>query len=158
MRFVKKKTVFLVSLLSLAAASSVVYSHCQIPCGIYDDDARFKMIAEHITTIEKSIVSINQLSANPKPDYNQIVRWVDNKEKHADAASDIITYYFLTQRLKPVANNNPQEYQKYIRQLTVLHEMLVHFMNAKQSADEAIAEKLRSLLGRFENEYFLSRR
>lgn len=154
MRFVTQKTVLLVSLMSLAAASSVVYSHCQIPCGIYDDAARFKMIAEHIATIEKSIVSINQLSAKPKPDHNQIVRWVNNKEKHADAASEIITYYFMAQRLKPVINKDSKTYDKYVSQLTLLHEMLIQCMNAKQSADLAVTGTMRSLLNEFEKEYF----
>jgi len=158
MKFVTRKAILLVLLMSLAAVSSVVYSHCQIPCGIYDDAARFKMIAEHITTIEKSIVSINQLSAKPKPDHNQIVRWVGNKEKHADAASDIITYYFMAQRLKPVASNDRNEYDKYVRQLTLLHKMLIQCMKAKQSANLATAGTMRTFLAEFEKEYFTDSR
>ena len=34
---------------------------------------------------------------------NQLVRWVDNKEIHADELSEIVTYYFMTQRIKPPA-------------------------------------------------------
>ena len=158
MKFVTRKAILLVLLMSLAAVSSVVYSHCQIPCGIYDDAARFKMIDEHITTIEKSIVSINQLSGNPKPDHNQIVRWINNKEKHADAASDIITYYFLAQRLKPVASNDRNEYDKYVRQLTLLHKMLIQCMKTKQSANLATTETMRSLLAEFEKEYFTDKK
>ncbi|MBW8015415.1 MAG: superoxide dismutase [Planctomycetes bacterium] len=158
MRFICNKTFLLLSAVILAGACSVVYSHCQIPCGIYDDAARFEMIAEHIMTIEKSISSINQLSAESKPDYNQIVRWVENKEKHADAASGIITYYFMAQRIKPVAKNSPGEYDKYVSQLTLLHEMLVQCMKARQSADEAVIEKLRGLLGEFEKEYLTNRK
>jgi len=45
---------------------SLAYSHCQIPCGIYDDEARFTEIAEHITTIEKSMKEIESLSAQAK--------------------------------------------------------------------------------------------
>ncbi|MDY6953871.1 MAG: superoxide dismutase [Ni], partial [Thermodesulfobacteriota bacterium] len=37
---------------------SYASAHCEIPCGIYDDQMRIDMIAEHITTIEKSMKQI----------------------------------------------------------------------------------------------------
>ena len=37
------------------------FSHCEIPCGIYDDGMRIKMLREHIATIEKSIKTIQTL-------------------------------------------------------------------------------------------------
>jgi len=135
-----------------------VYSHCQIPCGIYDDAARFKMLSEHITTIEKSMTSINQLSSQAKPDYNQIVRWIDNKEKHADEASEIITYYFMAQRLKSIAVKKSKEYENYVSELTMLHEMLVEFMKSKQSTDQAVVKNLRRLRDKFEKQYFENRK
>ncbi|MCF7954265.1 MAG: superoxide dismutase, Ni [Phycisphaerae bacterium] len=153
MRFINRKNVLLVSIMTLAAAAPLVYSHCQIPCGIYDDPARLKMIDEHISTIEKSIVSINQLSEKSKPDYNQIVRWVDNKEIHADAASDIITYYFLAQRIKPVDKNDRKEYDKYVRELILLHKLMIQCMKTKQSADPATTAEMRTLLAEFKKEY-----
>ena len=41
--------------------STAAFSHCEIPCGIYDDEMRVRMIAEHVTTIEKSMKSIEIL-------------------------------------------------------------------------------------------------
>ena len=35
--------------------TSLGYAHCEIPCGIYDDHLRIKLIAEHLTTVEKSM-------------------------------------------------------------------------------------------------------
>ena len=67
---------------------------------------RFKILDEHITTIEKSMKQIATLSANPGKNANQLTRWVMNKEKHADAFAEIITAYFLQQRIKSV---NPKE-------------------------------------------------
>ena len=83
---VKNRNIFVSTVIVVLAlvASSVVYSHCQIPCGIYDDNMRFNMMAEHITTIEKSIKMVNQISSEEKPNMNQLVRWVQNKETHAD--------------------------------------------------------------------------
>ena len=135
-------------------ASSVVYSHCQIPCGIYDDDMRFKMMAEHITTIEKSIKMVNQISGEEKPNMNQLIRWVKNKETHADELSHIITHYFMAQRIKSIEKTNAVEYEKYLEKLTLLHQMLVFSMKAKQTADLSITNQLTELLTNFKNEVY----
>jgi nickel superoxide dismutase len=152
-KHVTKKLVFLGILLAVLILTPVLYSHCQIPCGIYGDPARFDMIAENIITIEKSMKQIVELSAKDKPDMNQIVRWVQNKEKHADDISHIITYYFMAQRIKPVDQADTQAYQEYVRRLTLLHQMLVYTMKARQTTDLANVEKLRALLGEFRNGY-----
>ncbi len=150
---VSRKLMVPVILVSLAVSVSMVYSHCQIPCGIYDDPARFVAIAEHIATIEKSVNQINELSQEQKPNFNQLVRWVQNKEQHADELSEIVTYYFMAQRVKPVDASEGAAYRKYIRQVTLLHEMLVYGMKAKQTTDLANVEKLRMLLAEFRAAY-----
>jgi nickel superoxide dismutase len=152
-KHVTKKLVFLGILLAVLILTPVLYSHCQIPCGIYGDPARLDMIAENITTIEKSMKLIVELSAKEKPDMNQLVRWVQNKEKHADDTSHIITYYFMAQRIKPVDRADTENYQKYVKQLTLLHRMLVYTMKTKQTTDLANVEKLRALLAEFRNDY-----
>lgn len=151
---VGKKLVVLVILVLAMVCTSMVRSHCQIPCGIYDDPARFDMIAEHITTIEKSMKLITELSKEDKPNMNQIVRWVGNKEKHVEQLSQIVTYYFMVQRVKPADKADIASYQKYVKQLTLLHRMLVHGMKAKQTTDLSNVEKLRTLLAEFRTVYF----
>ena len=134
--------------------TGVVRSHCQMPCGIYDDRARIDMIAENIITIEKCISSIKTLSEQKPLNMNQIVRWVETKEAHADDNAKIITHYFMAQRLKPVDASNKNEYDKYLAQLRCLHEMLVYSMKAKQSTDTGNVARLKDLLGKFEKLYF----
>ena len=138
----------------MTALASIVYSHCQIPCGIYDDPARFDMVSEHITTIEKSMKLLTELNKQDKPNMNQMVRWIQNKEEHADQLSYIVTYYFMVQRIKPVEKAENEAYQKYIKKLTLLHEMLVYSMKAKQTTDLSNTEKLKSLLDAFKDVYF----
>lgn len=140
-------------LVSLAVFASIVYPHCQIPCGIYDDPARFVTLAEHIATIEKYMNQINELSQESKPNFNQIVRWVQNKDSHADELSEIVTYYFMAQRIKPADKADAEAYQQYVKQLTLLHQMLVYSMKAKQTTDLANVEKLRALLAEFRAAY-----
>ncbi len=153
-RTINKKFVLGTVLTSVIVFGSLAYSHCQVPCGIYDDKARFNMIAEHITTVEKSIKLIEDLSAQEKPNMNQLVRWVNNKDAHADEISHIVSYYFLAQRVKPAEKTDLKAYNEYIEKLTLLHHMLVYSMKAKQTTDTANVEKLRTLLSRFHEAYF----
>jgi nickel superoxide dismutase len=148
------KSPAVLALILVLGMASVVGSHCQVPCGIYDDETRFTMLAEHITTIEKSMNEIIRLSAEGEKNYNQIVRWVNNKDTHADEFSDIITYYFMAQRVTPVEEGLTEAFRDYQRKVSQLHGMLVYAMKAKQTVDLAHVEKLRSLLAEFRTAYF----
>jgi nickel superoxide dismutase len=150
---INRKLVIGAVLVSAVVFGSLAYSHCQIPCGIYDDEARFGAIAEHITTIEKSMKEIESLSAQAKPNMNQIVRWVNNKDQHADELSEIVTYYFMAQRIKAAPESDAKAYNDYVKKLALLHQMLVHSMQAKQTTDLAHVQELRSLLEQFHTAY-----
>jgi nickel superoxide dismutase len=143
--------VWFVALSALAAPRAM--AHCQIPCGIYNDPMRFDMLQEHVTTIEKSMNEIQKLSEEQKPNYNQIVRWVQNKEDHANQFSEIVTYYFLAQRIKPVDPTDRPAFSKYLDQLRQLHEMVVVAMKCKQTTDLENCQKLRSLVEAFRQSY-----
>ena len=142
----------LVCLLTLALAPAA-FPHCQVPCGIYDDEMRCDMIEEHVTTIEKAMKLIEELSGAEKPDHNQIVRWVMAKDEHAQAIQRIACEYFMTQRLKPV-DESGAAHGRYVGQLTLLHQMLVYAMKAKQSTDLAYVDRLRDTLNAFRAVYF----
>lgn len=140
-------------LVILLAIGSVARAHCEIPCGIYGDEMRVQMIAEDITTVEKSMKLVNELSAADKPDYNQLVRWVGNKEQHADRIQEIVTQYFMTQRVKPADAADGEATAAYLKQLTLLHKMLIQAMKAKQGTDQAVVDELRKLLDEFSEAY-----
>ena len=143
------KSKFFVAL-ALAALTLVpmqkALAHCQVPCGIYGDETRFTLMEEHITTIEKSMNQIVELSKEDDKNYNQIVRWVNNKETHADEFTDIVTYYFLAQRIKPDAD-------KYEEKLVLLHGLMVSAMKAKQTTDLDNIAALRDNLEKFRKLY-----
>ncbi|MBN2592382.1 MAG: hypothetical protein JXA81_02660 [Sedimentisphaerales bacterium] len=150
---VRKHIVVVSAIATVGILTAIAYSHCQIPCGIYDDEARLGEIAEHITTIEKSMKEIDRLSAESKPNMNQIVRWVNNKEHHADELSEIVTYYFMAQRIKLPEQGNVKAQNEYVNKITLLHKMLVYSMRAKQTTDLANVEQLKSLLSEFHKAY-----
>ena len=131
----------------LVCGATQAAAHCEIPCGIYDDQLRADLIAEHLTTIEKSMKHIMELGKKDTVNYNQLVRWVSNKEKHASEVQHIVTQYFMTQRIKPTAT-------KYTEKVVVLHKMLIHAMKCKQTTDLSQVNALKSLLKEFEVLYF----
>ena len=150
---INKKLVSLAVIVSAITFGSLAYSHCQVPCGIYDDEARFGMIAEHLTTIEKSMKQIEEVMAQDTPNANQVVRWVNAKEKHADDISHIVTYYFMAQRVKLPPEGDRKANNAYVKKLTLLHQMLVFSMKTKQTTDASNVEKLRHLLEDFHRAY-----
>jgi nickel superoxide dismutase len=142
----KLSVIAFLSVLCLLPATSV-FSHCEIPCGIYDDAMRIKMIRENIATIEKSMIAIQSLEKEKGHDSNQLVRWIMNKEDHANQLQEIVTQYFMTQRIKPDAKD-------YSKELETLHQMLIYSMKCKQTIDLSHVEKLKSLVTDFEKLYF----
>ena len=141
-----KNIMITISLLALLTGSA--FAHCQIPCGIYDDAAHIAEMKEHVVTIEKSMNEIVKATSTAPQSQNQLVRWVNNKEVHADKLTAIVTEYFLTQRIKPSAD-------QYEAKLKTLHGMMLAAMKAKQSVDLKQVENLRGLISEFEELYFV---
>ena len=74
-------------------------------------------------------------------------RWVTNKDKHAEYIQDIVTQYFMTQRIKFDAAD-------YDKKIAALHKMLVFSMKCKQTTDLANVESLRAAAEEFKHLYF----
>jgi len=142
-RCVQILIVFFIFFFAAANASA----HCEIPCGIYDDQMRINMISEHINTLERSIRQIKKLTGKKPFAHNQRTRWIMNKERHADALQKIVAQYFMTQRIKP-------DTKKYSQKLILLHKMLLSAMKCKQTTDLSNIKVLRSFLKEFEALYF----
>lgn len=134
-----------ISLVTLLLFVTPALSHCEIPCGIYDDQLRITLLEEDIATIEKSMDKIN--NPNDGIGSNQHVRWIINKEEHANKIQEIVSQYFLTQRIKP-------DDKDYTKKLEVLHQMLIYAMKCKQTTDLKNTAKLKELVHSFEKLYF----
>jgi nickel superoxide dismutase len=113
----------------IVASPQLLHAHCQIPCGIYDDHARVLFMLEDAATVEKSTRLIAELSGkHDAQSQNQLVRWIMNKEKHAQNIISIISDYFLTQRVNPTQKG-------YSERLAKHHAVIMAAMKAKQNAD-----------------------
>ena len=146
---------FTISLLglSLFLFPALVGAHCEIPCGIYGDEGRVTLLLENATTIEKSMNEINKLSGESEKNYNQIVRWVANKEHHADQIRDIVAQYFLAQRIKEPADGDAAAAKAYTEKLMVLHKIIRTAMLCKQTTDPKNAQSLRDHINAFQALY-----
>ena len=139
------------ALFALAAVLTVqsAHAHCQVPCGIYGDEAKFGELKQHIETIAKASAQINELAGKDDPsllDKHQIVRWISDKEHHAQEIIDEAANYFLAQRIKPDADN-------YAKKVELLHHIIVNAMKAKQTIDGEAVDTLSAKLEEFEKLY-----
>ncbi len=122
-------------------------AHCQIPCGIYDDYGQIQLLLEDAATIEKSMALISELSGKTDAQsQNQLIRWVMNKEKHAQHIISVISDYFLTQRVKP-------DQKDYTRRLVKHHDVIIAAMKSKQNGDVKFAISLRKAIEAIEGYY-----
>jgi len=118
------------------------WGHCQVPCGIYDDQARIRAMLEDVETITKAMAQINSLAGRTDPQsINQATRWVATKEQHASHIITTVSEYFLTQKVTEVEPGTP-EYQKYLEKLATHHRVLRAALKTKQTVDTANADKL----------------
>ena len=151
MKVVIKITVMV--LISIIAPNEI-WSHCEVPCGIYGDDARFSAMSEDIYTIEKAMISINDLAENPDAiSANQLARWVDTKEQHANRIQQTVSQYFMTQRLKVPDIDDEKQKSAYWNKLGLLHRILRKAMVCKQSVDVTNAHELQKLVDEFNVAY-----
>ena len=134
--------VIMVSIAVWATGVQQAQAHCQVPCGIYDDAARIKRLQEDATTIAKAITQINELSGKHEAQaFNQAARWVATKEHHASHVIQVVSEYFLTQKVKAVAPG-AEGYDAYLKKLADHHAVMVAAMKTKQKADPAVADAL----------------
>ena len=126
---------------------NISFGHCQVPCGVYGDAARFTQMLEDQTTIAKAIAQINDLAdKKDAQSANQLCRWVATKEDHASKIQKIIAEYFLTQRIKSSSDN-------YDTLLKGAHAVMVAAMKCKQGVDAKNAESLKSAIESFQSVY-----
>lgn len=89
--------------------------------------------------------------ADEKTSMNQGVRWVNNKESHAQSIQDVVAKYFLAQRVK--TDEAEKNKEAYTQKLTLLHQITVYAMKCKQTTDAANADKLSKAIADFKALY-----
>ena len=144
--------VFKLSIFTIILFLELGYSHCQVPCGIYEDAVRIYQIKEDFNTIKKAMFNIKELSQKDNPiSLNQATRWVNTKEEHATKIQNTISDYFLIQRVKI---KKGKEFDLYAKQTTTLHQIMVLSMKCKQTLDTKNVSDALKILDMFIDSYF----
>ena len=151
----KIRNIIAIPTIVTAFGLNIITAHCQVPCGIYDDAVRIIQIREHVTTIEKAMNQIDQLTNDESSaqNMNQLIRWINTKEEHATFIQSIIADYFLAQRIKPKQKNEDGR-QQYVDQTLLLQQIIVSAMKSKQTVDKSGPESVSILLNQFVELYF----
>jgi nickel superoxide dismutase len=122
----------------MVTISTQLQAHCQVPCGIYDDHARVQAMLEDSATVAKATKLIIELSTKTDPQSkNQLIRWVTNKEIHAQNIINTMSNYFLTQRVKA-------SQKEYVERLIKHHSAITAAMKVKQNVDNEYVTELES--------------
>jgi len=141
------KTLLPLAIITSLISSNWLFAHCQVPCGVYGDSARFTQMLEDQTTIAKAIAQIVGLAGKKDAQSaNQLSRWVSTKEDHANKIQNIIAEYFLIQRIKSSS-------EKYEDLLKGAHSVMVAAMKCKQGVDADSATGLKSAIENFQSIY-----
>ena len=125
------------------------WSHCQVPCGIYDDMARVTALKEDATTIAKAVAEIEALAGKADvQSLNQITRWVVTKEEHASHIIEVMANYFLAQRVKA-----GEDRDAYLASLADHHAVMTAAMKAKQTAATESVDALNAAIDTMAKHY-----
>ncbi|MEM1083106.1 MAG: superoxide dismutase [Ni] [Verrucomicrobiota bacterium] len=135
-----------VSAALLGAFATQTSAHCQVPCGIFDNNNVIDSMHTDWVTIDKAAKQIEELGKDPGTNAHQLIRWVSNKESHAQDIQEKVLNYFLAQRLK---TDDPE----YVEKLKLCHEVIITAMKCKQSTDGAMIKKLHDLLHEFDKAF-----
>ena len=117
------------------------FLHCQVPCGIFNDQKLVMEVMEIATTIRKAMVECQTLWVEPRgmEGTNQAVRWIMTKEQHCDKLIHLMGDYCLCQRVKPASFVSEQD---YLQALKLHHNVMVAAMKAKQTMDLSACDAL----------------
>ena len=128
--------------------------HCQVPCAIFDDPAMVAEIKQCCETIKKACVQCNDLHkggvGSSLLDLNQMVRWINTKEEHANKIITIVSEYCLCQRVKKEVFTSDQD---YVDALKAHHAVMQAAMKCKQNVDGATVHNLEHAIDDFAKMY-----
>ena len=107
---------------------SQLTAHCQMPCGIYHDDMVYDQIDQFVETVYKGISVMNGNKFSSTKDRNEYIRWVIQKENCCNDAAELISSYFLQQKIKPNEDDT-------VKRLVSAHKLLFMLVAIKQNSD-----------------------
>lgn len=128
-----KKSFLISSILAFICQTGSLSAHCQMPCGIYHDEMVFNQIDQYIETMYKGITELKHNKFSNLAERNNFIRWITLKESSSDEIADLITQYFLQQKIKP---GEPDT----VKRLVSAHKLLFELTAIKQNVELKMIE------------------
>jgi nickel superoxide dismutase len=128
------KRALLTAILATFLSHGSLFSHCQMPCGIYHDDMVYNLVDQYVETMFKGISVLNNSKFATVKERNEFVRWVMEKDKSSDQTAHLISEYFLQQKIKVGGDDTT-------KQLISAHKLLFMLMQIKQGVDLELVRK-----------------
>ncbi len=132
----------LIALAALIGSPDMASAHCQMPCGIYHDEMVFDEIDQYVETMYKAMGVLNDNHFETVKEKNEFIRWVGEKEKESCDTANLITKFFLQQKIKP---GEPDTAKK----IESAHKMLFELMLIKQNTDKKFVDTFSEEWDRF---------
>lgn len=123
-----RKVLLLSTISFLFSLESTLEAHCQLPCGIYHDNMVYDQVDQFVETVYKGISVMNDSKFNSVKDKNEFIRWVIEKEKSCNDTAELITKYFLQQKIKPDEDDT-------VKRIVSAHKLLFMLTAIKQNTD-----------------------
>ena len=132
-----------------------IYGACEAACAdIADDETAFSRITDQINGIETEMNSIREWQADPVTNLNALSQAVNRKTQDANTLREILTDYFLYQRIPVPEKNRGSEYESYTQNLVLIHSLLNQTAAIKDTAEAAAIDSLRAKLEEFRSAYY----
>lgn len=128
-----KKSALLIGIAAFICHTGSLSAHCQMPCGIYHDEMVFNQIDQYIETMYKGITELKNSKFSNPLERNNFIRWVSLKDSASDEMANLITEYFLQQKIKPGEPDTT-------KRLVSAHKMLFELTAIKQNVDLKMIE------------------
>ncbi len=128
-----RKSFIVASILALICQTGFLSAHCQMPCGIYHDEMVFNQIDQYIETMYKGVTELKNNKFSNVSERNNFIRWIILKESSSDEIADLITQYFLQQKIKP---GEPDT----VKRLLSAHKLLFELTAIKQNVELKMVE------------------
>lgn len=128
-----KKNALLIGIAAFICRTGSLTAHCQMPCGIYHDEMVFNQIDQYIETMYKGITELKNSKFSNPLERNNFMRWVILKETASNEMANLITEYFLQQKIKPGEPDTA-------KRLVSAHKMLFELTAIKQNVDLKMIE------------------
>lgn len=122
------KNVFFAGLVWAMLSQSSLPAHCQMPCGIYHDEMVYDQIDQYVETMVKGVSVLEDNKFKNIQDYNVATRWILEKENASNEIAEVITEYFLQQKIKPGEEDT-------VKRVVSAHKLLFYLVQIKQLVD-----------------------